>query len=91
MRNLASLQVDLSFLSKMNIAAEIESGYTVLLEKHKNQVKKTEILSKIIDCEKLCGKIELPLRGHDESTSSKEMAISLLPCHGLNKTLSFSY
>jgi len=55
----------------VNIVAEIDLGYELLLEKHNNQVKKTEILSKIINCSKFCGKFELRLRGHDECTSSK--------------------
>jgi len=40
MRNLASNQVGLSFLCKVNIAAEIDSGYKLLLEKYDNQVGK---------------------------------------------------
>ena len=66
--------VDLSLLGKVNIAAEIDSGYKLAIEKHNNQVKKNrEILSKIINCIKFCEKFELPLRGHDESTSSKTL------------------
>ena len=34
--------VDLSLLGKVNIAAEIDSGYKLAIEKHNNQVKKTE-------------------------------------------------
>ena len=38
---------------------------------HNEKVKKNrQFLSKIIDCVKFCGKYELPLRGHDESSSS---------------------
>ena len=37
-------------------------------------------MSKIMNCLKFCGKFELPLRGQDGSTSSKEVAIGLLPC-----------
>ena len=32
-------------------------------------------MSKIINCIKFCGKFELPLRGHDESTSSKNPGV----------------
>jgi len=63
----------------VNIAAEIDSGYKLLLEKDNKQVK-TKILSEIINHFKFCGKCEqLPLRRHDESTSSKmEVALALL-------------
>jgi len=58
MRNVASIQVHLfSFLGEVNIAAEIDSGYKLLLEKHNNQVKTTEILSKIINSLKFCGNV----------------------------------
>jgi len=64
-----SIQVDLSFLRKVNIAAEIDSGYKLLLEKHKNQVEKTNFVENI-NCLIFFGKFELPLRGHAGSTSS---------------------
>jgi len=35
-----SIEVDILFLSKVNIAAEIDPGCNLLLEKHKNQDKK---------------------------------------------------
>jgi len=35
-----SIQVDLQFFGKVNIAAVIDSGYKLLLEKHNNTVKK---------------------------------------------------
>ena len=44
------IQVDLSFFGKVNIAAVIDLGYKLLLEKHNNPIKKTEILCKIINC-----------------------------------------
>jgi len=40
---------------------------------------KKQILSKITNCFKILWKFELPYRGQDESTSSKEVAIGLLP------------
>jgi len=35
-----NIQVDLLFVGKVNIAAVIDSGYKLLLEKHNNPVKK---------------------------------------------------
>jgi len=60
-----SIQVDLLFFGKMNIAVAIDSGYKLLLVKHNNPVKKTEILCKIINCLKFFGKFKLHLKGHD--------------------------
>jgi len=36
-----SIQVDLKFFGKVNIAAATDSAYKLLLEKHNNPVKKT--------------------------------------------------
>jgi len=36
-----SIQVDLLFFGKNNIAAAIDTGYKLLLEKHNNPVKNT--------------------------------------------------
>jgi len=60
-----SIQVDLSFFGKVNIAAVIDSGYKLLLEKHNNPAEKTEILCKIINCLKFFGNFKLHLKGHD--------------------------
>ena len=60
-----SIQVDLSFFVKVNIAAVIDSGYNLSLETHNNPVKKTEILCKIINCLKSFGKFEIYLKEHD--------------------------
>jgi len=49
----------------VNIAAVIDSGYELLLEKHNNPVKKTEILCNIIKCSKFFGKLKLHLKEHD--------------------------
>jgi len=48
----------------VNIAAVIDLGYKLLLEKHNNPFKKTEILCKIINCSKFFGKLKLHLKGH---------------------------
>ena len=41
-----SIQVDLQFYGKVNIAAVIDSGYKLLLEKHNNTVKKKRFCGK---------------------------------------------
>jgi len=41
---ITSIQVDLRFFGKVNIAAVTDSGYKLLLEKHNNPVKKTRNL-----------------------------------------------
>jgi len=41
-----SIQVDLQFFGKVNIAAVIDSGYKLLLEKHNNTVKKKRFCGK---------------------------------------------
>lgn len=58
--------INLSLLGKVNIAAQIDTAYKLSVAKHNEQVKKNrDVLSKIINCVKFCGKFELPLRGHD--------------------------
>jgi len=49
----------------VNIAAVIDSGYKLLLEKHNNPGKKTEILWKIINSSTFFGKLKLHLKEHD--------------------------
>jgi len=41
---ITSIQVDLQFFGKVNIAAVIDSGYKLLLEKYNNPVRKTRSL-----------------------------------------------
>ena len=60
-----SIQLDLLFFGKANIAAVIDSEYKLLLEKHNNPVKEIEILCKIINCLNFFGKFELHLKEHD--------------------------
>ena len=64
---ITSIQVDLQFFGKVNIAAVIDSGYKLLLEKHNNPVRKTcvKVLCKIINCSKFIGKFKLHLKEHD--------------------------
>jgi len=59
----------------VNIAAVIDSGYKLLLEKHNNPVKKTN-LYKIINCLNFFGKFKLHLKEHAESTRSMKMAVA---------------
>ena len=57
--------------SKAEIGHHMQSAYKQNILKHNEQVTKNrEALSKIINIVKLCGKFELPLRGHNEKTNS---------------------
>jgi len=60
----------------VNIAAVIDSGYKLLLEKHNNTIKKNKSLWKIINCLKFFGKFKLHLKEHDSSTSSKKVTLA---------------
>jgi hypothetical protein len=63
--------IDLAMLGKVNIATQLSDAYRSSINKHNEEVRRNrDILSKIIDCVKSCGKFELPLRGHDESSDS---------------------
>ena len=63
--------LNLSMLGTVNIGFQIDSGYATFIRRHNDQVTKNRlILSKIIDCIRFCGKFELPLRGHDETSHS---------------------
>jgi len=68
-------------LVKVNIAAVIDSGYKLLLEKHNIPVKKTKILYKIINCLKFFGNFKLHLKEHYKSTSSKKVTLVQVCCH----------
>ena len=68
--------MSLSLLGRTDIAVELNTGYMLSVARHNDQVRKNiDILSKVINCVKFCGKFELPLRGHDESTDSDNPGI----------------
>ena len=64
--------LNLSMLGTVNIDEHIDFGYASFIHRHNEQVDKNRlILSSLISCIRFCGKFELPLRGHDETTQSK--------------------
>jgi hypothetical protein len=68
--------LDLSALGSVNIAVQLSRAYQDSIQRHNEQVEKNcYILSKIIDCIKFCGALELVLRGHDESEQSENPGI----------------
>ena len=70
--------LNLSMLGTVNIGQQIDSGYAAFIHRHNEQVDKNrQILSRIISCIKFCGKFELPLRGHNETTQSKNPGVFL--------------
>ena len=63
--------IDYQFLGKGSIGDHMNSAYKQSIAKYNDQVAKNrDALSKIINIIKLCGKFELPLRGHNERASS---------------------
>ena len=70
--------LNLSMLGTVDIGHQIDSGYAISIRRHNEQVTKNRsILSKIIDIIRFCGKFELPLRGHDETSQSKNPGVFL--------------
>ena len=70
--------LNLSMLGTVDIGLQIDSGYAISIRRHNEQVtKKRSILSKIIDIIRFCGKFELPLRGHNETSQSKNPGVFL--------------
>ena len=68
--------LNLSLLGTIDIGVQLDAGYQLSVVRHNEQVKKNiNILSKIIECIKFCGKFELPLRGHDESFGSENPGV----------------
>lgn len=60
----------------MDIKSQIDSGYKLGIKRHNEQVSKNRnILEKILNCVKICGNYELPLRGHDEKMTSKNQGV----------------
>lgn len=71
-----SCSTELAFLGKVNIAAQLDSAYRQNIIKHNEQVDKNRyILKRILNCIKFCGKLELPLRGHDEKDDSENRGV----------------
>ena len=55
----------------MSIRTHLSEGYKKSIEEHNKEVKKNrKVLNIILDAILLCGLLELPLRGHDESNES---------------------
>lgn len=68
--------IDLSLLGRVNIAEQLDTAYKLSIARHNEQVRKNrDVLSKIINCVKFCGKFELSLRGYDETMSSKNPGV----------------
>lgn len=68
--------VSFSLLGQVNIAEQLSEAYKNAKIEHNEKVKKNrDILSKLIDCIKFCGKFELSLRGHDESNTSENPGV----------------
>ncbi|CAH1971805.1 unnamed protein product [Acanthoscelides obtectus] len=67
---------ELALLGTASIAAQLDSAYRQNIIKHNEQVDKNRyLLKRIINCIKFCGKLELALRGHDESEDSENSGI----------------
>jgi hypothetical protein len=63
--------INLAMLGKINIATQLSEAYRSSINKHNEKVRRNrDILSKIIDCIKFCGKSELQSHGHDKSLDS---------------------
>ena len=70
--------LNLSMLGTVNIGQQIDSGYIAFIYRHNEQVDKNcQILSRIVSYIRFCGKFELPLRGHDKTTQSKNPGVFL--------------
>ena len=68
--------IDLAMLGKVNIAHQLSDAYKQQTNKHNEKVRQNrEILSKIIDCVKFCGKFELLLHGHNETSQSSNPGV----------------
>ena len=70
--------VDLAMLGTTNIMASLNSAYRENIFKRNEIVRKNrDVLSKIIDCVKFCGRHELPLRGKIEKEGSDNPGVFL--------------
>lgn len=72
--------ISLGMLGNVNIATCLSDAYKLtrklnLIQLNKKIQKNRELLSIIIDCVKFCGSFELPLRGHDETETSKNPGV----------------
>ena len=67
----ANNAIDLTYLGSSNLLTELNTGFQIAIAHHNEKVvKNRNTMPKLIDLIKFCGKFELPLRGHDESTGS---------------------
>ncbi|KAL4089358.1 hypothetical protein QTP88_024405 [Uroleucon formosanum] len=60
---------NLNLLGKVDIRHQIDIGYKKGIQRH------NELVDTILNCIKCCGKHELPLRSHEEKTSSKNQGV----------------
>ena len=68
--------IDLFILGSVDIAQRLDTGHQLMIARHNEKVTQNRvILSKIIDCIKFCGKYELSLKGHDESSTSSSAEV----------------
>lgn len=66
----------LCVLGKVNIASQLDEGHRASVRRHNQEVDNNRyILSRIIDCLRLCGSLEASLRGHDESEDSENRGV----------------
>ena len=72
--------LNFSILRTVTIGQQIDSGYAAFIHRHngRRQIDKNRlILSRIISCIRFCEKFELPPRGHNETTQSKNPGMFL--------------
>ena len=70
--------VDLAMLGTTNIMASLNSAYRDNIARRNEMVRKNrDVLSKIVDCVKFCGRHELPLRGNIEKENSDNPGVFL--------------
>ena len=56
----------LAFLGRNNIAEHLSEAHRASIQRHTLEVEKNRhVLSKLIDCIKVCGAFELAMRGHN--------------------------
>lgn len=69
---------ELCVLGTANIATALDSAYRKSISEHNEKVHHNRyILKRIINCIKFCGKLELSMRGHDETEQSLNRGVFL--------------
>ena len=81
-------EANLKVLGTINIFDKIDSGYTIRIQRHNEEIDKNRyILEKILNCIKFCGQHNLPLRDPNDFNNKGVFIGVIESCKDLDVSL----